>query len=302
MLRAGGRDHELADAGLGVHEAAAAVAAGRRLRVRDRRRRAPRPRHALAARAGCAAPRGVLDTGAFAWTDARLRRRRRSRTRVIYELHVGTFTPEGHVRGRDPAPARAARARRHRDRAACRSPSSPAATAGATTASTCPPRSRPTAGRAGCSSSSTPPTREGLAVLLDVVYNHVGASGDQALEAFGPYFTDAVRDVLGQGDQLRRRRLRRASASGRSQSAEGWIRDFHVDGLRLDAIHAIFDGGAEHLVAGDHRARPRDRPARARDRRERPERPARWCAAASAAAGAATPPGPTTSTTRCACC
>ena len=32
------------------------------------------------------------------------------------------------------------------------------------------------------------------------------------------------------------------------QSAEGWIRDFHLDGLRLDAVHAIFDGGAVHLV------------------------------------------------------
>ena len=35
------------------------------------------------------------------------------------------------------------------------------------------------------------------------------------------------------------------------QRAEGWVRDFHVDGLRLDAIHAIVDTSAEHLVAGD---------------------------------------------------
>ena len=33
------------------------------------------------------------------------------------------------------------------------------------------------------------------------------------------------------------------------QSAEQWVRDFHVDGLRLDAIHAIFDASAEHIVA-----------------------------------------------------
>jgi len=44
-------------------------------------------------------------------------------------------------------------------------------------------------------------------VLLDVVYNHVGASGGKALEAFGPYFTDKYSTFLGYGDQLRRRRL-----------------------------------------------------------------------------------------------
>jgi maltooligosyltrehalose trehalohydrolase len=88
----------------------------------------------------------------------------------------------------------------------------------------------------------------GLAVILDVVYNHLGASGAQAMEAFGPYFTgkyetpwgkainyddadcDAVREFVG-------------------QSAEGWVRDFGIDGLRLDAIHAIFDSSAEHIVA-----------------------------------------------------
>ena len=142
---------------------------------------------------------------------------------------------------------------------------------------------------------------EGLAVLLDVVYNHVGASGVQALEAFGPYFTGAYETFWGKAinfddadcDGVREWVL---------QSAEGWIRDFHLDGLRLDAIHAIFDAGAVHLVAGAHRARARDRPARAGDRRERHERPARSCAPTSAAAGAATPSGPTTSTTRCACC
>jgi maltooligosyltrehalose trehalohydrolase len=88
----------------------------------------------------------------------------------------------------------------------------------------------------------------GLAVILDVVYNHVGASGTQALEAFGPYFTEAYETPWGramnyddaQCDPVREWVL---------QSAVGWVTDFGIDGLRLDAIHAIIDSSAEHLVA-----------------------------------------------------
>ncbi len=88
---------------------------------------------------------------------------------------------------------------------------------------------------------------EGLAVLLDVVYNHVGASGVQALEAYGPYFTEKYETPWGRAinyddadcDPVREWVL---------QSAEGWVRDFGIDGLRLDAIHAIFDSSAEHIV------------------------------------------------------
>ena len=58
------------------------------------------------------------------------------------------------------------------------------------------------------------------------------------------------------------------------QSAEGWVRDFHLDGLRLDAIHAIVDSSPEHLVAEIARRVHAARPRRARDRRVRPQRPA----------------------------
>jgi maltooligosyltrehalose trehalohydrolase len=88
----------------------------------------------------------------------------------------------------------------------------------------------------------------GLAVILDVVYNHVGASGNQALEAFGPYFTDVYGTPWGKAinyDQAQCDPVREWVC----QSAEGWVRDFGVDGLRLDAIHAIFDSSAEHIVA-----------------------------------------------------
>jgi maltooligosyltrehalose trehalohydrolase len=87
----------------------------------------------------------------------------------------------------------------------------------------------------------------GLAVILDVVYNHVGASGTPALEAFGPYFTDMYETPWGRAmnyDQAECDPVREWVL----QSAVGWIRDFGVDGLRLDAIHAIIDSSAEHLV------------------------------------------------------
>ena len=88
----------------------------------------------------------------------------------------------------------------------------------------------------------------GLAVILDVVYNHVGPSGSQALEAFGPYFTDKYSTPWGQAinyDDADCDPVREFV----TQSATGWIRDFGIDGLRLDAIHAIFDSSAEHIVA-----------------------------------------------------
>ncbi|MGI8713411.1 MAG: malto-oligosyltrehalose trehalohydrolase [Solirubrobacteraceae bacterium] len=88
----------------------------------------------------------------------------------------------------------------------------------------------------------------GLAVILDAVYNHLGASGVTAMEAFGPYFTGKYETPWGKAinyddadcDPVR---------EWICQSAEGWVRDFGIDGLRLDAIHAIFDSSCEHIVA-----------------------------------------------------
>ena len=89
--------------------------------------------------------------------------------------------------------------------------------------------------------------QQGIAVLLDVVYNHLGPEGNY-LSAFGPYFTDKHATPWGLAinfddaycDGVRHYFL---------QNALMWLQDFHLDGLRLDAIHAIKDTGAKHFLA-----------------------------------------------------
>jgi maltooligosyltrehalose trehalohydrolase len=81
-------------------------------------------------------------------------------------------------------------------------------------------------------------------VVLDVVYNHFGPGAD-ALTAFAPY-TDSERHTFwGSAVAFGRRGVREWAV----QNAEHWVRDHHVDGLRLDAVHAIVDESQPHIVA-----------------------------------------------------
>src|SRR5579863_6094929 len=88
---------------------------------------------------------------------------------------------------------------------------------------------------------------QGLAVALDVVYNHLGPEGNY-LSAFGPYFTDRYRTPWGQAinfdgqdsDHVRRYFI---------ENALYWLEDYHLDALRLDAVHGIFDFSARHFLA-----------------------------------------------------
>ncbi|SEG90810.1 maltooligosyl trehalose hydrolase [Thermomonospora echinospora] len=87
---------------------------------------------------------------------------------------------------------------------------------------------------------------KGLAVVLDVVYNHLGPSGNY-LGNYGPYFTPAHQTPWGQAvnfDQADSDEVRTFVI----ENALAWLRDFHLDGLRLDAVHAIADGRAVHLL------------------------------------------------------
>ncbi|HEY7207666.1 MAG TPA: alpha-amylase family glycosyl hydrolase [Gaiellaceae bacterium] len=86
--------------------------------------------------------------------------------------------------------------------------------------------------------------REKLGVVLDVVYNHIGPGAD-AIAAFGPYFTDRHRTFWGDALDYAQRGVREWAI----QNAELWVRDYRVDGLRLDATHAVFDDSPLHVLA-----------------------------------------------------
>ncbi len=88
--------------------------------------------------------------------------------------------------------------------------------------------------------------RSGLAVLLDVVYNHFGPSGNYSGK-FGPYVTDRHRTPWGDAINFEDA----GSDEVRSfffDNAAMWLRDFHFDGLRLDAVHEIIDRSAVHFL------------------------------------------------------
>lgn len=86
----------------------------------------------------------------------------------------------------------------------------------------------------------------GMAVIMDVVYNHIGPEGN-VLGAFGPYFTRKYKTPWGRALNFDGKE----SAGVRSfflENALMWLRDFDVDGLRLDAIHTIFDNSPKHFL------------------------------------------------------
>ncbi len=87
---------------------------------------------------------------------------------------------------------------------------------------------------------------KGLAVLLDVVYNHFGPSGNYTGK-FGPYVTDSHHTPWGGAVNLEdaeSNEVRRFFCD----NALVWLRDYHIDGLRLDAVHAFIDRSAIHFL------------------------------------------------------
>jgi len=87
----------------------------------------------------------------------------------------------------------------------------------------------------------------GLAVCLDVVYNHLGPSGNY-LGQFGPYFTDRHTTPWGDAVNLDGDDAAPVRAFV-IENALRWLRDFHVDALRLDAVHALVDDSPRHVLA-----------------------------------------------------
>lgn len=194
---------------------------------------------------GVHGPSQIVDTASFRWTDREWKGLSLERS-IFYELHVGTYTPEGTFDALIP-------------HLAC------LADLGITTIELMPiaqfPGSRnwgydgvyPFApqnsygGPASLHRLVDAAHAQGLAVALDVVYNHLGPEGNY-LSAFGPYFTDRYRTPWGQtinfdgqdSDHVRRYFI---------ENALYWLEDYHLDALRLDAVHGIFDFSARHFLA-----------------------------------------------------
>jgi maltooligosyltrehalose trehalohydrolase len=194
----------------------------------------------LDAPASHAAARGPRDFRALPLSEA-----------IIYELHVGTFTPEGtYVAAQERLPHLKRLGVTHVELM-------PLATFpglrgwgydGVDLFAPFPAYGSPAQLAAFVDACH----RCGLAVLLDVVYNHVGPDGNY-LAQFGPYFTDRYRTGWGdavnydgaQSDEVRRLVV---------DNALMWLRDYRFDGLRLDAVHAIFCFGAVHILEDLSRA------------------------------------------------
>jgi maltooligosyltrehalose trehalohydrolase len=162
---------------------------------------------------------------------------------VIYELHVGTFSPEGTFAGAIPRLAGL------RELGVTAIELMPVATFagqrgwgydGVYLWAPHPAYGGPEGFRALVDAAHA----AGLGVILDVVYNHMGAGSD-AITAFGPYLTDHTKTFWGEAIDYSLRPVREWAI----QNAEMWVRDYGVDGLRLDAVHAITDDSPTHVLA-----------------------------------------------------
>lgn len=183
----------------------------------------------------------VFDAAAFAWTDQRWTGRQLAGSSV-YELHVGTFTPAGTL---DAAAERLGHL----------------VDLGIGFVELLPVNAFPGTHNWGydgvlwfavTENYGGPEAYQrfvdrchavGLAVVQDVVYNHLGPSGNH-LPKFGPYLRDGSANTWGDSVNLDEREVRRYIVD----NALMWLRDFHVDALRLDAVHALVDTSPKHLL------------------------------------------------------
>ncbi len=161
---------------------------------------------------------------------------------VLYELHVGTFSREGTFDGVIPQLPRL------RDLGVTAIELMPVATFagdrgwgydGVYLYAPHPAYGGP----AGLARLVDAAHREGLGVVLDVVYNHLGA-GSEAIARFGPYFTDRHETAWGDALDYSQRGVREWAI----QNALMWTTEYEIDGLRLDAVHALYDDSPVHVL------------------------------------------------------
>ncbi|HEY7024727.1 MAG TPA: malto-oligosyltrehalose trehalohydrolase [Candidatus Limnocylindrales bacterium] len=193
---------------------------------------------------GVDGPSRIVDPATFQWTDSEFVPTRLDRA-VIYELHIGTFSNDGTFDG----------AIGHLDHLAA---------LGVTHVELMPVAEfsgergwgydgvdlyaphHLYGGPEGMARFVDAAHAKGVAVILDVVYNHLGPAGNY-LTQFGPYFTDHYSTLWGSAvnfDRAGSDEVRRFFID----NALMWLRDYHVDGLRLDAVHAMFDMSAVHFL------------------------------------------------------
>jgi maltooligosyltrehalose trehalohydrolase len=195
---------------------------------------------------GVHGPSQVVDPGDFEWSDEGWKGIRLEEV-ILYELHVGTFTPEGTF-------------------AALEEKLPVLEDLGVTAVELMPIAEFP-GGRnwgydgvdlfAPSRAYGTPNDlrrlvnrahRLGIAVFLDVVYNHLGPEGAY-LSAFSPhYFTDRHRSPWGDGVNLDGEK-RGPVRDFFIENALHWVHEYHIDGLRLDATHAMADESSPHFLA-----------------------------------------------------
>ena len=193
---------------------------------------------------GVSRPSAVLCPDEFHWADADWSGIAREDL-VFYELHVGTFTPEGTFDAVIP------RLPALRELGVTAIEIMPVAQFSGTrnwgydgVHPYAPQQSY--GGPQGLQRLVDACHRHGLAAFLDVVYNHLGPEGAY-LGEFGPYFTEHYRTPWGAAVNYDDRGSDEVRAFV-CNNARMWIRDYHFDGLRLDAIHAIYDSGARHIL------------------------------------------------------
>lgn len=194
---------------------------------------------------GVHGPSQLVDPGEFNWQDGDWKGIP-LRDFIIYELHVGTFTPEGTfeavidrldylnelgVTALEIMPVAQFPCDRNWGYDGVY-PFAPQNTYG---------------GPPGLKALVNACHRKGLAVILDVVYNHLGPDGNY-LNDFGPYFTgkyktpwgDAINFDGAYSDEVRCYFI---------ENALYWVTEFHIDALRLDAVDTVYDFGARHFLA-----------------------------------------------------
>ena len=194
---------------------------------------------------GVHGPTEIVDPQKFAWTDHSWRGLT-LKDYVIYELHIGTFTPEGTL---DAIIAKLPYLKN----------------VGISVIELMPVAAFPGTRNWGYDGVSLCAVQAsyggpdalrrlvdaahslGLGVILDVVYNHLGNEGNY-LRLFAPYFTDRHKTPWGDAinyDQPGCEGVRRYVV----ENALYWIREYHLDGLRLDAVQTIKDDSSPHILA-----------------------------------------------------